>query len=208
MMTYVIPAIVIVVVSAVLAFIFETIRRQQTRQEAQNSEETAQRVLGESRAEAEAIRKEAEIKAKDLILQAKGDAEKESRERRRELQQLERRLISREENLEKRAEQVEKREADTTKQEQGLRQREHGQGEREEQCNRLIDENRQQLERVAGLTRDEAKRSLIDQMVDEARHEAAKRIHLVEEEARADADRKAKKIITIAIERLAGEFIA
>ena len=72
----------------------------------------------------------------------------------------------------------------------------------------MIEETRQQLERVAGLTREEAKRSLIEQMVDEARHEAAKHIRLVEEEARAEADRKGKKIITIAIERLAGEFIA
>jgi ribonuclease Y len=204
-MSYIIPAIFI---AAIFCVIFEVIRRQQTRQEAQTAQETAQRVLSESRTEAEVIRKEAEIKAKDVILQAKGEAEKESRERRRELQQLERRLISREENLEKRAEQVEKREADTTKQEQGLRQRDRAQVEREEQCQRLIEENRQQLERAAGLTREEAKHVLVEQMVDESRHEAAKRIHLVEEEARAEADRKAKKIITIAIERLAGEFIA
>ena len=184
------------------------LRRYQTRQQAQNAEETAQRVLGEARAEADAIRKEAEIKAKESILQARGEAEKESRERRRELQQVERRLSAREESLEKRAEQIEKREADSTKREQTLSQQERQLAQREEQCTRVVEEARQQLERVAGLTREEAKHTLIEQMADTARHEAAKRIRLVEEEARAEADRKAKKIISIAIERLAGEFVA
>jgi ribonucrease Y len=208
MMAYIVPTLVIVVLSVVLALVFEFLRRQQMRQQVENAEETAQRVLGEARAEAEVIRKEAEVKAKDVILQAKGEAERESRERRRDLQQLERRLVSREENIEKRAEQVEKREADATKQEQAQQQRERTVREREEQCGRMIEETRQQLERVAELTRDEAKRSLIEQMVDQSRHEAAKRIRQVEEEARAESDRRAKKIISIAIERLAGEFVA
>ncbi|MFQ5666417.1 MAG: ribonuclease Y [Candidatus Binatia bacterium] len=207
-MSYVVPGLVIVLLGVAFAALFELVRRQQTRQQLQNAAETAQRVLAESRAEAEAIRKEAEIRAKDIILQAKGEADKESRERRRDLQQFERRLVTREENLEKRAEQIERREAETTKEQQTLAQREHKLAEREEQCGRMIDETRQQLERVAGLTREEAKHSLVEQMLDEARHEAAKRIRLVEEEARADCDRRAKKIITVAIERLAGEFIA
>ena len=208
MTDYIITALVIVLVSAAFAFLLDRLRRQQTRQQAQDAEEMARRILAEARAEADAIRKEAEIKAKDVILQAKAEAERDSRERRRDLQQLEKRLTAREENLEKRAEQIEKREADATKLEQAQRQRDRDLTEREEQCSRAVEEARQQLERIAGLTREEAKRGLIDQMVDEARHEAAKRIRLVEEESRAEADRRAKKIVTIAIERLAGEFIA
>jgi ribonuclease Y len=207
-MSYVVPGLVVVVLSVVLAVLFEFVRRQQTRQQTQSAEETAQRVVREARAEADSVRKEAEIKAKEVILQAKAEVEKESRDRRRELQQLERRLVGREENLEKRAEQIEKREAESGKQEQLLRQKEWQLAERQEECNHLVDETRQQLERVAGLTREEAKRSLIDQMVDEARHDAAKHIRMVEEEARAESDRRAKKIISIAIERLAGEFVA
>lgn len=208
MMSYIIVGLVIVLLAGAFAFAIDLVRRQQMRQQARDADETAKRVVGEARAEGEVIRKEAEIKAKDVILQAKEAAEKDSRERRRELQQLERRLVTREESLEKRAEQIEKREADTAKLEQTQRQRERNLSEREQESNRLIEETRQQLERVAGLTREEAKHSLTEQMVDQARHEAAKRIRLVEEEARTDADRKAKKIITIAIERLAGEFIA
>ena len=207
-MSYVVPGLIVIALSVVLAVLFELVRRQQTRQQVQSADETAQRVVRESRAEADSIRKEAEIKAKEVILQAKTEVEKESRDRRREMQQLERRLVSREENLEKRAEQIEKREAESGKQEQLLRQKEWQLAERQEECNRMVDETRQQLERVAGLTREEAKRSLIDQMVDEARHDAAKHIRMVEEEARAESDRRAKKIISIAIERLAGEFVA
>jgi ribonuclease Y len=208
MMSYLISSLLVVLLSAVFAFILDRVRRQQARQQAQNAEETSRRVLGEARAEAETVRKESEIKAKEVILLARAEAEKESRERRRELQQIERRLTSREENLEKRAEQIEKREAEVTKFELAQRQKEKGLAEREEQCRAAIEETRQQLERVAGLTGEEAKRALMDQMIDEARHEAAKRIRMVEEEARAEADRRAKKIVTIAIERLAGEFVA
>jgi ribonuclease Y len=207
-MNYGIGILAVVLLSAVCGFLFDLVRRYQTRQQTQNAEETAQRVLGEARAEADTIRKEAEIKAKESILQARGEAEKESRERRRELQQLERRLSAREESLENRAEQIEKREAESTKREQTISQQERQLAQREEQCARVVEEARQQLERVAGLTREEAKHTLIEQMTDTARHEGAKRIRLVEEEARAEADRKAKKIICIAIERLAGEFVA
>jgi ribonucrease Y len=200
--------LVVIVLSAVLAFVLDYVRRRQVRQQAQNAEETAQRVLREARAEAEAVRKESEIKAKEVILQGRADAEKESRERRRELQQLERRVTAREENLEKRGEQIEKREAEVTKLELGQRQKEKALVEQDEECRIAIEQARQELENAAGLTRDEAKRALTEQMADEARHEAAKRIRMVEEEARAEADRRAKKIITIAIERLAGEFVA
>lgn len=201
-------ALLVVILSAVFAFGLDRVRRRQARQQAQNAEETAQRVLHEARAEAEAVRKESEIKAKEVILQARAEVEKESSERRRELQQLERRLTSREENLEKRGEQVEKREAEVTKIELLHRQKEKSLVEREEQCRTAIEETRKELERTAGLTREEAKRALTDQMIDEARHEAAKRIRMVEEEARSEADRRAKKIVTIAIERMAGEFVA
>jgi ribonuclease Y len=200
--------VIIVAVAAGLALIFEFVRRQQTRQATQDARQTAARILAEARTEVETMRKEAEIRTKEILVQARAEAEKESRERRREITQLERRIVGREEGLDKRAEQMERRESEIAKREQGLRHQEARATAREEEYTRLVEDTRQQLERVAGLTRDEAKRTLIEQMVDESRHEAAKRIRLVEEEARAEADRKAKKIITIAIERLAGEFIA
>jgi ribonuclease Y len=208
MMNYLDTGLLVVLLAVIFAFVVDRVRRQHTLQQARSAEETARRVLEEARAEAEAVRKESEIKAKEVILQARAEAEKESRERRRELQQVERRLTSREDSLDKRAEQIEKREAETVKIELTQRQKEKALGDREEECKLAIDKTRQQLERVAGLTCEEARRALTEQMIDEARHEAAKSIRVVEEEARAEADRRAKKIITIAIERLAGEFVA
>ena len=208
MMNYLDTGLLVVLLAVIFAFVVDRVRRQHTRQQTRSAEETARRVLEEARAEAEAVRKESEIKAKEVILQARAEAEKESRERRHELQQVERRLTSREDSLDKRAEQIEKREAETAKIELAQRQKEKALGDREEECKLVVEKTRQQLERVAGLTCEEAKRALTEQMIDEARHEAAKSIRVVEEEARAEADRRAKKIITIAIERLAGEFVA
>lgn len=169
--------------------------------------EERQRLLQLATAEAEGLKREADLQSKEILVQARAEAERETRERRRELQQTEKRLAAKEETLDKRTEQVERRDAELGKREQKLKQREDGIEQKEADCDRQIEEVRRQLEQVAGLTRDEAKRTLIQEMVDEARHDAAKRIRLVEEEARAESDRKAKKIVSIAIERLAGEFV-
>jgi ribonuclease Y len=196
------------VIGGIVAVALELVRRYQTRQQVASAEETAQRILGESRGESDAIRREAEIKAKEMLLQAKADAEKELRERRRDLQQTEKRLAQREELLDKRTEQAEKRDADAGKREQQLQRAEKEIAERNEELRRSTEDTRARLEVVAEMTREEAKRSLISEMTEEARHEAAKRIRLIEEEARAEADRKAKKVISIAVERLAGDFVA
>nr|NIO29584.1 ribonuclease Y [Candidatus Latescibacterota bacterium] len=79
--------------------------------------------------------------------------------------------------------------------------------EKDSESKRLIEEARNQLERLAGMSREEARKSLTEQMVEEAKHEAAKRIRQIEEEAKEEADQRSKKIVTLAIERLAGDFV-
>jgi ribonuclease Y len=203
-----IPTVLVaVVVGIAMAFVIDLIRRRQSRRRADSAAETAVRTVDEARTEADVIRKDAELKAREMILQAQANVEQESRERRRELQQIERRLTQKEEALDKRSEHFEKREADLNRREQGVRDLEAKVASREREYAELIQETRAKLEHVAGMSREEAKQSLLNQMIDEARHEAAKRIRLVEEEARADADRRAKKIVSIAIERLSGEFV-
>jgi len=165
------------------------------------------RALAEARGEVEAIKREAELEAKEILVQARAEAERETRERRRELQQTEKRLAAKEETIDRRTEQVERRDGDLGKRELKLKQQEELLERREAEVDELAESARRRLEELAGLTREEAKRTLVQEMVDEARHEAAKRIRLIEEEARTDADRKAKKIVSIAIERLAGEFV-
>lgn len=168
----------------------------------------AQRRVEQAKAEAEAILRDAELRRKELLLQAQEEAERESKELHRELQALQKRLAQREETLDRRNEQLERRDAELDRREERLRQREAELDQRKTQYEELVQRAHQQLEQVAGLTRDEAKRMLVEQIAEEARHDAARRVRLIEEEARAEAERRAKKIISIAIERLAGDFVA
>ncbi len=168
----------------------------------------AQRRVEQAKAEAEAILRDAELRRKELLLQAQEEAERESKELHRELQALQKRLAQREETLDRRNEQLERRDAELDRREERLRQREAELDQRKTQYEELVQRAHQQLEQVAGLTRDEAKQMLVEQIAEEARHDAARRVRLIEEEARAEAERRAKKIISIAIERLAGDFVA
>ncbi len=184
------------------------VRRKQQRMQIELAQDAAARIIEEAKRDASAIKKEAEVESKDSVIKEKADLEKEVRETRRELQSFEKRLVTKEEALEKRVDSVEKRDSDLGRREGAIRSREKSIEERSEECGRQIDEARKQLERVAGMTREEAKRSLIDQMVEEAKHESAKRIRVIEEEAKEESARKSQKIIALAIERLAGDFVA
>ena len=184
------------------------VRRKQQRTEVELAENAAARIIEEAKKDAGAIKKEAEIQAKDGLIKEKMDFEKEVRETRRELQTFEKRLVSKEEALDKRVDSVEKRDSDLGRREAAIKSREKSIEDKSAECDRQVDEARKQLEQVAGMTREEAKRNLIDQMVEEAKHESAKRIRVVEEGAKEDAVRKSQKIIALAIERLAGDFVA
>ncbi|HSF56668.1 MAG TPA: ribonuclease Y, partial [Candidatus Binatia bacterium] len=183
-------------------------RRKQQRAEIELAQNAAARIIEEAKKDAGAIKKEAEIQVKDSLIKEKLDFEKEVRETRRELQALEKRVISKEETLDKRVDSLEKREADLGRRDSAIKFREKTIEEKSTECDRQIDEARKQLEQVAGMTREEAKRSLIDQMVEEAKHDSAKRIRVIEEEAKEEAVRRSQKIVALAIERLAGDFVA
>jgi len=183
--------------------------RQKWNQETIHSaEEAAQQILDEAKKEGSVIKREAQVQAKDTILQAKSEVEQEINERRKEIQQVERRLQGRDEALEKRSEALADREGGLNRREQSLKSKADSQQKKEQEYDRLIDQTRQKLEQIAGLSRDEAKQVLVDQMTEEARQDASRRIMAVEEEAREEATRRARKIISIAIERLSGEFVS
>ncbi len=185
----------------------DRIRRRRVAELEAGAQSTAARIVEEARKEGDAIRKEAQLQAKDVTIQAKAEWEREAREQRRELVSLEKRVAQKEESVDRKIEAFAEREADLNKREEGLRQRERQLEDRRAEYDRLVDSVREKLEQTAGMTRDEAKRTLVEQMVEEARHDAARHIRQIEGEAREEADRKAKKIISIAIERLAGEFV-
>jgi ribonucrease Y len=191
---------------AAVAVYFSKQSTETSKNETANAE--ASILLTQARSKSELLIKEAEVKAKDLLVQSRTQTDNEIRERRRELGALETKLESREEVFEKRVESFERRESDFNRREQSLRAREKTLSDKEGEHQAILDEARRKLETVAGLTREEAKRSIIDEVVGVARNEAAKHIRLVEEEAREEADRRAKRILTVAIERMAGEFVA
>jgi ribonuclease Y len=191
-----------------LSLVVSWLRSRQRRIQVELAQTTAARIIEEAKKEANTIKKEAEIQSRDGLLQAKTDFEKELRETRRELQGLEKRLMNKEEGLDKRVEMAEKREGEVAKREMSVKARERAVEEKTTECDRLVDEARRQLEQVAGLTREEAKKSLIDQMVEEASHASAKRIRIIEEEAKEESARRGQKIVALAIERLAGDFVA
>lgn len=173
-----------------------------------SAEEAAQQILDEAKKEGSVIKREAQVQAKDAVLQAKSEVEKEINERRKEIKQVERRIQGRDDALEKRSEALADREEGLNRREQSLKSKADSQQKKEQEYDHLIDQTRQKLEQIAGLSRDEAKQVLVDQMTEEARQDASRRIMAVEEEAREEATRRARKIISIAIERLSGEFVS
>ena len=191
-----------------LTIVLDWLRRRQSAADLARANETSERILEEARKEADVARKEAELRAKEVVVSAQADAERELREHRKELTNAEKRVRDKEIGLDRRLQSIDRREEEAGKREVAIREKEAALAQKEKEKDELLRQTREQLEQVAGLTRDEAKRSLVDSMVEEARHEAAKRIRVIEEEARTDAERKAKKIISIAIERLAGDFSA
>src|SRR5207247_6153624 len=182
-------------------------RRRRPGERESGAQATAVRIGEEAREEGDAIRKEARSQVADLVGRAKVDAERQERDQRSELIALEKRVAQKEESLDRKIEMFAQREAGLGKREDGLGEKEGALEGGRAECERLVDAVRQRLEQTAGMTRDEAKKTLVEQMQDEARHDAARHIRQIEGEAREEADRRAKKIVSIAIERLAGEFV-
>ena len=187
--------------------LLDRLRRRRISELETGAHATAARILEEARKEADATRREAQTQAKEVLIQAKADSEREARDQRHELVAVEQRVAQKEQSIDRKIEAFAQREAELAKREDGLRQRERSLDDRRAEYDRLVDTVRERLEQTAGMTRDEAKKTLMDQMLDEARHDASRHIRQVEGEAREEADRRAKKIVSIAIERLAGEFV-
>ena len=190
------------------ALVIAWIWKKQQQVEQQAAHNSAARIIDEAKKDANAIKREAEIHARDSVQQERLEFEKEVRETRRELQALEKRLVAKDEGLEKRIDSLEKRESDLGRREASLKLREKVLEDKLADYDRQIEAASKKLEQVAGLTREEARKNLIDEMLDEAKHEAAKRIRVIEEEAKGEAARKGQKIVALAIERLAGDFVA
>jgi ribonucrease Y len=168
----------------------------------------SKKVLDEAQKEAKSIKKEAALQAKDTLYQMKLEVEKESREKKEELQVLEKRLLHKDENLDRKMEQLEKRESRLAEREKSIESLEEEIGKKEKEYRWLITEQRRELESLAGMSGEEAKKQLIDSMEMEAKHEAAIIMRRIESDARTEADRKAQEILALAVKRYAGEYVA
>ena len=172
------------------------------------AEESAAKIVEDAKREAETTTKEATLQAKDVVYQAKAEFERETKDKRRDLQALEKRLQLKEENLDKKMNVYDQKDLDFSRKEQALLTREQKLSQKEEKLDGLIEEERKTLESISGMTSADAKKVLMEAMENEAKMDAAKRIKLIEEEARETADKKSKEIISLAIQRYAGEYVA
>ncbi len=184
------------------------VRRQLSRTLLDNAEREAKQLVETAQKDADNIRKEATIQAKDTVIEAKNAWEKESRELRREIQAQEKRLVQKEENLDRKTGQIDQRENELANRDKKLNQQESRLQKLENEAESLLNQRQGMLEKISGLSAEEAKQQLIESMESEARHDAAKRIKQIEEEARETADKKAKEVLSLAIQRYAGDYVA
>jgi ribonuclease Y len=201
-------AILLILVAGISFFVGTLLRKKLSGSLVAKAETSAVRILEDARRESETILKEATLQAKDAVYQAKAEFERESKDKRRDLQSLERRIQQKEENLDKKVLLFDQRDAEFFKKEQSFNARDQAFAQKEEKLNQLIEEERKNLERISGLTAEEAKKVLMETLENEAKQDAAKRIKAIEEEARETADKKSKEILSLAIQRYAGEYVA
>jgi len=204
--SFVIVLIVVGVITGVM--IGYLLRKRFAERGLEVAKRMADSIVEGARKEAENIKREATLQARDSLYQSKAEFEKETRDRRLELQNLEKRLLGREESLDKKADLLDKKEMEFLKRERNLSHQERVVQEKEKNYAILLEEERKKLERLSGISAEEAKRLLIEAMEKEAKIEAARMIKGIEDEAREMADRKAKEIMGLAIQRYAGEYVA
>ena len=165
----------------------------------------AERVRSDAARQADSLRAESALAAKELALKARDDADRELQRRREEFDRLERRTEERGRALDRKLEEVATRDREFTRREESCLKREEELRAREVAADRLAQEQRTKLERIAGLTADEARREILQRVEDEARSQASALARDIKEQARKSADREARRIISMAVQRLAAE---
>ena len=166
-----------------------------------SAEKEAKRIIDEGQKTAETKKKEALLEAKEEILKARNEAEAEIKERRSEVAKLERRCVSREESLEKKLENLERKEETLNRK---IKENE----EKVAEIEKIKTEQLEKLQQISGFTAEEAKREIVDKIVDEARFEAAQKVAEIQNQAKEEAEETARNIICMAIQRVASDQVA
>ena len=166
-----------------------------------NAEDKAREIIDEAVKTAETKKREALLEVKEESIKTRNELEKEIKERRAEVQRTERRVLSKEESLDKKLEVIEKREASYTAKEEELKKK-------KSEIEKLHEQRVQELERISGLTSDQAKEYLLKTVEDEVKSDTAKMVKELESRAKEEAGKKAKEYVVTAIQRCAADHVA
>lgn len=198
MTTTIIVAVIVAVVGFALGYV---LNRYVINAKSAHAADEAERLLKTAEKQAENLKKEALLEAKDQIYQMKQAEEEDAKQRRKEISALENRLVQREETIDRRAESIDKREHQISSAQGQI-------SKREAELNEMFDETKRRLEHIAGMTVDEAKQELMNKISDEVKREAATLIRETEQQAKDEADKRARNIISVAIQRVAADHTA
>ena len=166
-----------------------------------SAEEKSREIIDEALKTAETKKREALLEAKEESIRTKNELDKETKERRAELQRYERRVLNKEENLDKKSETLERRET-------SLSAREENVNRKLTEAEELLDKRQQELERISGLTSEQAKEYLLKSVEDDVKHDTAIMVKEMETRAKEEADKKAKEYVVTAIQRCAADHVA
>ncbi|HIX24443.1 MAG TPA: ribonuclease Y [Candidatus Lachnoclostridium avicola] len=198
----VIAVIVAIIIVAPITWIFAVSHQKKTYENTIGSaEERSREIIDEALKTAETKKREALLEAKEESLKTKNELEKETKERRAELQKYERRVLSKEENLDKKSEAMEKKEASLVAREEKL-------SKKSAEVEALYEKGIQELEKISGLTSEQAKEYLLKSVEEDVKHDTAKMIKELEAKAKEEADKKAKDYVVTAIQRCAADHVA
>ena len=196
-----------VIISVVVGVVIGLAYKFSLNRKSENIRKEAEDLITAAKNEAERIGKEASYEAKGILYQARTELEKESKDRRGELQHLEKRLRTREESLERKQDQMERREHEFGRREKDFGTRERGLQGKEKQIDEAIARQKVLLEQISGLSTEEAKAELLRRVEEDSRFESAKFAKQIEDEAREAAEKKAKEIIGLAVQRYASDYV-
>jgi ribonuclease Y len=203
--TLLIAIIIIVVLSGILIYIL--VQRKSGSNAIFKAKQEAKSIIDKALEEADKKRREVEIETKEKLLNLKSDFERQTRDRRHKFNETERWLVKKEENLERKLQGFERKEREFSNKEQRLTERSQGIDDREKKVNEIHKKAIEELERIANITQEEAKKELQKKIEDEAKLEAVQIIRKIEEETREKAQAMAKDIISQAIQRSAAEHV-
>jgi ribonuclease Y len=193
--------LVAAVCCVVTALVTVYVRKTTIEKKVGNAEEKAREIIDDALKVAERSKREALLEAKEESLKTKNELEKETKERRAELQRYERRVLSKEEALDKKSEALERREASYAAKEEKL-------AKKAAEVDQLHSKRVQELERISGLTSEQAKDYLLKTVEDEVKHETAVLVKELESRAKEEADKKAKEYVVTAIQKCAADHVA